>query len=236
MCLLSVKEEPGYVGPRRVSNFRGERAYSSPSPQVARVSKTRIVEERRPSRYALPSPEPPAPASIPPPAPAVYNALPPDPQAPPPPPNAHYSATKIETRQTQTRRTSQPPIATYSASSNTYSHYVEVEHDTSSSSSSSSDSSEDVRSRSTHKSANTRKSSHSKTTAPASEYSIHEKEYVRDRRWSNPRGQYQTNWNAPASFSRSRSQRGDYDDPRASQASQRHERERYMIGDDYARR
>lgn len=191
MCLFNVKEEPDYSVPARVTNFRRDRTYSSDRPRSARYSSTRIIEERRPSGYTLPPPGPPAPL-------------------PPPARNAHFSSTDIEVKQSQSRRSfSRPPSVHQSTTavetkrtsrapsvrSRTRTHYVEVDHDTSSSSSSSS-SSDDLRSRTTHKTSNTRKSgtthksSKTRTTAPASEYSIHEKEIRRERTYARPRDGY----------------------------------------------
>ncbi|KAK3718820.1 hypothetical protein LTR37_004736 [Vermiconidia calcicola] len=174
---------------------------------------TRIVEERRP------------------PPPSVHLEPLPHLPTPPPPPSAHHSVRRVESR-----RTSHAPSVHRS-------HYVEVEQDTSSSSSSSSSSSDDMRSRTTHKTAKTRKSSNthrsskSKATAPASEYSVHEKELRRERAYSRPKEEYETYRyvNAPPDVSRSRSRRDYHDDPRASRGSYARDT-RIMIEDDHGRR
>ena len=114
-------------------------------------------------------------------------------------------------------------------SARTRSHYVEVDHDSDTSSSSSSS---DVRSRTT---SHTRKTSRSKTTAPVSEYSMHEKEYRRERDYR-PRNDFETYRyvEAPPSNSGSRS-RSRYDDPRASRDGPRRETN-IVIDDNGARR
>lgn len=217
MCLLKVKDEPDYSVPARVRTVRKSRTYTPSPPR--RYSSTRIFEERRP------------------PPPSVHLEPPPTLPDSPPPPSAHHSVSRVASR-----RTSRAPSVHRS-------HYVEVEHDTSSSSSSSSSSSDDVRSRTTHKTAKTHKSSHthrsskSKATAtapppaPASEYSIHEKELKRERAYSRPKEEYETYRyvNAPPDVSRSRSRRDYHDDPRASRGSYARDT-RIMIEDDYGRR
>ena len=226
MCLLKVKEEPDLSVPARVREVRRVRGYSTSPPRSARYSSTRIIEERRPSGYNMTQPDP---SPLPPPASSVYADLPPAPPAPPPAPGASYSSTRIEAK-----RSSRAP----SVQSRTRSHYVEVEHESDSSSSSSSSSSDGLRSRTTkpHRTSNTHKSSKSQTAAP-SEYSEHEREIRRERRYSKPRGEYETYRyvNAPPDYGRSSSRRVDYGDPRASQSSYR-ERERVVMDDEFGRR
>ena len=222
-----------YSEPVRVKQVRRIRRSYSPEPvRTARYSKTRIVEERRPSSYNIPPPD-----SIP---------------LPPPPPSAYHSSTKIETKRTsrpasarqstvvveterpQSRHTSRAP----SGRSPTQASYVEVTQAPESSSSSSTSSRGDVRSQSTrrtsntHKSATTRKSSVSKSTAPVSEYSEHEKEFRRERTYSSgrPRDEYQTYQYVPAPPDLSR--RNDYDDRRASRGSYGNRSSRLLIEDE----
>jgi hypothetical protein len=229
---------------------RVRRSYSPEPIRTARYSKTRIVEERRPSNYLIPPPDS---IPLPPPPPSYSAGPPPDPPAPPPwPSNAYHSSTKIETKhisqptsvrqsatvveteRPESRHTSHAP----SVRSPTQASYVEVTQPPESSSSSSSSSSGDVRSQSTrrtsntHKSATTRKSSVSKSTAPVSKYSEHEKEFRRERTYSSgrPRDEYQTYQYVPAppDFGR----RNDYDDRRASRGSYGNRSSRLLIEDE----
>ena len=226
MCLLSVKEEPDYSVPARVRSVRKSRTYSPPRPSSARYSRTRIVEERKPSGPPLP-----------PPAPSTYPDYP-EPPAPPSPPSGNYNPDRVESRRSRNVAYS-PNIQVQQSRS----HYVEVEHDTSSNSSSSSSSNDDLRSRTTRKTSNTRKtgtirpSSKPKTTAPPSEYSIHEREVRRERRVSKPREDYQTSGyvNAPPPDYRGSSSR--FDERRASRGSgYRPSRETVVIEDDFSKR
>ena len=233
MCILSPREERiDYPIPARVKKVKRLSTYSPSPPRSARYSSPHIIEERRPSGYALPPPDLP---SLPPPAPSVY----PEPPAPPPAPSTHHSSTNVESRRSQSRTASRAP----SVQTRTRSHFVEVQHDDeSSTSSSSSESSDDLRSRTTHKTTNTettsrtRQTSKSQSTAPATEYSEHEREFRRERTYSRP-SDYETYRyvNAPFESRRSISRRGEFDEPRASRGSFRRERERVVIEDDYGR-
>lgn len=140
----------------------------------------------------------------------------------PPPEPEHRTSTTIRTEQ---RHVSRPPSSA-APSRSTQTHFVEVDHDSSSSE-------DDVRSRST------RKSSRSKprTEAPASEYSIHEREFRRERGYSSPRPprqEYETYRYVEAPKNRSGSRGGYYEGPRASRDSFR--RERMVVEDDFGRR
>jgi hypothetical protein len=217
MCLMSVKEEEAPL-PARVTRVRRvSRRYSSP-PREIRTTRQSYVEERRPSP---PQPPPPPPA-LPTPPPAIPTpppAMPPPPQSvappapvplPPPPPSVKA-----------------PSVA---PSRGPQGHFVEVEHYSSSDE-------EDVRSRTTRKSSRS-KSSRSKPRSeappPASEYSFHEREreFRRERGYSNPppKQEYETYRYVEAPKIRSGSRGGGYHEgPRASRDSFRRE-------DDYGRR
>ncbi|KAM0721708.1 hypothetical protein Q7P37_002633 [Cladosporium fusiforme] len=139
----------------------------------------------------------------------------------PPPQPEHRTSTTIHTE----RRVPSRPPPSPAPRTSTQTHFVEVDHDSSSSD-------DDVRSRST------RKSSRSKprTEAPASEYSMHEREIRRERGYSNPRPkqEYETYRYVEAPKNRSGSRGGYYEGPRASRDSFR--RERMIVEDDYGRR
>lgn len=216
MCLMSVKEEPDYSVPARVTRVRRVVRRSPSPPRTARYTRQSFVEERRPS-YNPPPPPPPEP--IP---------------SPPAPPSVHETRiVKSERRSSRapSRAPSLPPPPSAAPTRRSESHFVEVDHESSSSSSSSSE--EDVRSRTT------RKSSRSKTTAPASEYSIHEREYRRERGYSNPRPEYETYRyvEAPKDRSVSRGPRSSYHDgSRASRDNGFRRETRVVIEDDHGRR
>lgn len=141
----------------------------------------------------------------------------------PPPQPEHRTSTTIHTEQ---RRVSRPPSSA-APSRSTQTHFVEVDHDSSSSE-------DDVRSRSTRKSS--RSKSKPRTEAPASEYSMHEREFRRERGYSSPRPkqEYETYRYIEAPKHRSGSRGGYYEGPRASRDSFR--RERMVVEDDYGRR
>lgn len=212
MCLMSVKEEPDYTVPARVTRVRRVVRRSPSPPRTARYTRQSYVEERRPS----------------------YNP-PPPPEPIPSPPSVHETRTvKSERRSSRapSRAPSLPPPPSAAPTRRSESHFVEVDHESSSSSSSSS-SDEDVRSRTT------RKSSRSKTTAPASEYSMHEREYRRERGYSSPRPEYETYRyvEAPKDRSISRGPRGSYHDgSRASRDGGFRRETRVVIEDDNGRR
>lgn len=201
MCLMSVREEEAPIPARVVRTRRVVRRSPSPPRREVRITRQSFVEERRPSPPSPPRPEP---------EPAV--------------------STTIRTEQT---RVSRPPSVVPSAApsrSAPPTHFVEVDHDSSSSE-------EDVRSRTTWKSSRS-KSSVSKprteapaSEAPASEYSIHEREIRRERGYSHPRPkpEYETYRYVEAPKNRSGSRSGYHEGPRASRDSFRRE-------DDYGRR
>ena len=219
MCLLRVKEEQYNSEPVRVKHVRQvRRSYTPPAVQTARYSNTKVVEEQRSSTY-----------DIPPPAPAPSN------------PSVHYSSTK------ETRRTSRVPSVHQSVTviepiQSRDTPYVEVIHDAASESSRSYSPPEDVRSQSTRRTSNppksttTRRSSASKTTAPASMYSEHEKEIRRERIYSSgrPSGDYEARryGDAPMEYGRRR----DYDGRRMSRESYGHRSSRVTIEDERSRR
>ncbi|KAK3053101.1 hypothetical protein LTR09_005727 [Extremus antarcticus] len=205
MCLLKVKDEPDYSVPARVREVKRTRHYSQSPPRASYVSKTRVVEERKRSSYDAPAPPPPPPAQ-----------------------STHTSVSRTETRRSEAPSPPQLHDVTVIETRTPRADYVEVHHDDSSDASVSS--SDDVRSRTKHKTSrtsHTQKSSKSRTAAPASEYSIHEKEQEirRERAESRPRGEYETYQyvNAPPNAGRSREGRESrgYYDPRASSGSHR---------------
>jgi hypothetical protein len=199
MCLMSVREEEAPVPARVVRTRRViRRSPSPPPPREVRITRQSFVEERRPSPPSPPRPEPAPPAS-----------------------------TTIRTEQrTEQRRVSRPPSVAPSRSAPT--HFVEVDHDSSSSE-------EDVRSRTTRKSSRS-KSSRSKprteppaSEAPVSEYSIHERETRRERGYSAPKPEYETYRYVEAPKNRSGSRSRYHEGSRVSRDSFRRE-------DDYGRR
>jgi hypothetical protein len=193
MCLMSVREEEAPVPARVVRTRRVIRRSPSPPPREVRITRQSFVEERRPSPPSPPRPEPEPPVS-----------------------------TTIRTEQrTEQRRVSRPPSVAPSRSAPT--HFVEVDHDSSSSE-------EDVRSRTTRKSSRS-KSSRSKprTEAPASEYSIHERETRRERGYSAPKPEYETYRYVEAPKNRSGSRSGYHEGSRVS-------RDSFRRDDDYGRR
>jgi hypothetical protein len=193
MCLLSVREEEAPVPARVVRTRRVIRRSPSPPPREVRITRQSYVEERRPSPPSPPRPEPEPPVS-----------------------------TTIRTEQRiEQRRVSPPPSVAPSRSAPT--HFVEVDHDSSSSE-------EDVRSRTTRKSSRS-KSSRSKprTEAPVSEYSMHERETRRERDYSAPKPEYETYRYVEAPKNRSGSRSGYHEGSRVSRDSFRRE-------DDYGRR
>jgi hypothetical protein len=153
----------------------------------------------------------------------------PSPPSPPrPEPEPQVSATTIRTEQrTEQRHVSRPPSVappvSIAPSRSAPTHFVEVEQDSSSSE-------EDVRSRTTRKSSRS-KASKPRTEAPASEYSIHEREYRRERGYSNPppKPEYETYRYVEAPRNRSGSKSGYHEGSRVSRDSFRRE-------DDYGRR
>ena len=247
MCLLKVKEEPYYSEPVRVKEVRRTtRTYSPERVRTARYSKTRVVEERRPSNYNLPPPES---IPAPPPPPSYFAGPPPELPAPPPAPpivnSEHVSIKKTESRRTSGVQSvhqsaiiveTEPPSPKHAPSvqSPTHASYIEVSHEAESPPSSAPSSHDEVRSHSTrrtsntHKSATTKRSSLSSPKSPAarSEYSEHEKEYRRERTFSGGRRQpdYETYQyvNAPSGYDR-RASRGSfgYRDPNERQIAQR---------------
>lgn len=211
MCLMNVREEEAPI-PARVRHVRRViRRSPSPPRRDVRITRQSIIEERKPS-----------------------------PPPPPPPQPEERSTTTIHTEQRHVSRPpsaapskSRPPSAAPSRSTQT--HFVEVDHDSSSSSSSSSE--EDVRSRTTRKSSRSKSSrAKSRTEPPASEYSVHEREYRRERGYSSPppKPEWETYRYVEAPKNRSGSRSGYYEGPRASRDSFR--RERMVIEDDYGRR
>jgi hypothetical protein len=196
MCLMSVREEEAPIPARVVRTRRVVRRSPSP-PREVRVTRQSFVEERRPS--------------------------PPSPTRPEPEPEPRVSTTIRTEQRTEQRRVSRPPSVAPSRSAPT--HFVEVDHDSSSSE-------EDVRSRTTRKSSRS-KSSRSKprTDPPASEYSIHEREVRRERGYSNPppKPEYGTYRYVEAPKNRSGSRSGYHEGSRVSRDSFRRE-------DDYGRR
>lgn len=148
--------------------------------------------------------------------------------SPPPPPPEQRTSTTVHTEQ---RHVSRPPSSA-APSRSTQTNFVEVDHDSSSSSSE-----DDVRSRTTRKSSRSKSSrAMPKTEPPASEYSVHEREYRRERGYSSPppKPEWETYRYVEAPKNRSGSRSGYYEGPRASRDSFR--RERMVIEDDYGRR
>jgi hypothetical protein len=224
---MSVKEEEAPI-PARVTRVRRvSRRYSSP-PREIRYTRQSYVEERRPSPPmpppAIPTPPPPpppAPPSLPPPPvemPPAPAPLPPPPPKSLPPPSVKAPSVKAPSVKAPSVAPSRgiPPPA-----------FVEVEHYSDSSSDQ-----EDLRSRTTRKSSKS-KSVHSKPRSeappPASEYSFHEREreYRRERGYSQPKQEYETYRYVEAPKTRSGS-RGYHEGPRAS-------RDSFRRTDDYGR-
>lgn len=198
MCLLSVKEEEAPIPARVVRTRRVIRRSPSPPPREVRITRQSFVEERRPS--------------------------PPPPPPPQPEPEPRASTVIRTEERTEQRRVSRPP-SSVAPSRSTQTHFVEVDHDSSSSV-------DDVQSRTTRKSSRS-KSSRSKprTEVPASEYSMHEREYRRERGYSNPphKPEYETYRYVEAPKNRSGSRSGYHEGSRVSRDSFRRE-------DDYGRR
>ena len=221
---------------KRVTRTRTRR-YSPSPPRYERVSRTRYTEERRPSHYSLPPPEParslPPPTVIVPPPPSVHSA--------PPPPETVRSRSRVTSRAPSVRA---PTERAPSHVSVTREHYVEVESDDTSPSSSSS---EDVRSKAPSRapskavshatSHHTRKTSRSVKPPPAPEtvYSEHEREREirRERRPSRPEFETYRYIDAPRDYGRSRAGSG-YHEPRESRDSVRRET-RVVVDDGYGR-
>lgn len=172
MCLINVREEEDYSEPARYR--RNRRATRSPSPSAAlRFSRRSIIEERQPDFGPLPPSIPPprltpAPSS----APLVF---------PTAPPSAGVFSAAIKSKRPPSKVASRAASRARSARSRARTAYVEENDEASNSSSSSSD----LRSRRT---GHSRKSSHSRTTLPASEYSMHEREVVRERSYPSQPG------------------------------------------------
>jgi outer membrane biosynthesis protein TonB len=234
MCLMSVKEEEAPI-PARVTRVRRvSRRYSSP-PREVRYTRQSYVEERRPSPPmpppppAIPTPPPPPPPP-PPSLPPPPVEMPPEPAPLPPPPPKSLPPPSVRAPSVRAPSVRAPSVAPSRVP--TQGHFVEVEHYSDSSSDQ-----EDVRSRTTRKSSKS-KSSHSKPRTevppPASEYSIHEREreYRRERGYSNPppKQEYETYRYVEAPKTRSGSRGGGYHEgPRASIGSFRRD-------DEYSRR
>lgn len=179
------------------------------APVPARVTRVRRVVRR--------SPSPPPPREVRITRQSFVEERRPSPPSPPQP--EPRASTTIRT---ESRRVSRPPSAAPSRSAQT--HFVEVDHDSSSSE-------DDVRSRTTRKSSRS-KSSRTKpppSEVPASEYSIHEREVRRERGYSNPppRQEYETYRYVEAPKNRSGSRSGYHEGSRASRDSFRR--------DDYGR-
>ncbi|OQO08837.1 hypothetical protein B0A48_05727 [Cryoendolithus antarcticus] len=195
----------------------------SPKVEQEYTVPARVTRVRRTSRVSRRSPSPPRVTRI---RESIIEERRPSPErtvvAPPTLPPSPRASTTLKSE----RRTSRAP------SVRNETHFVEVEHESDSSSSS-----DDVRSRTT---SHTRKTSRSKTTAPVSEYSLHERETRRERDYGSPKPEYETYRYVEApkggpARSRSRGQGTSfYDGPRASQDAYR--RERVVTEDEYGRR